>query len=94
MLKCERCSKDYRIRTISENLGKHLCRDCIKHCSICGKGLPSSNWFGQDVSITGGIMASFPATAGIAILQELKRPWVGSGMCNACFWKVQNQSLT
>jgi hypothetical protein len=92
-MKCERCGKEYRIRTISENHGKHFCRDCTKICLVCGKKLPMSNWFGQDASITGAFLASIPATAGIGVLHELRRPWIGSGMCNECFWKQERLTV-
>jgi NAD-dependent SIR2 family protein deacetylase len=85
-LKCERCGKEYRIRTISENRGKHLCRECISHCSVCGVKLPRSNYFGETASLTGTFLGPVAGS-----LRDMRRPWIGSGMCNKCFWKQQNK---
>ena len=83
---CERCGKQYSMRTISENRGKHVCRDCLKLCSVCGKKLPQSNILGQSCSMT---------TAVFGTLQDRRneftqRPWIGSGKCDECYWKEQD----
>jgi len=83
-LKCERCGKQYRMKTISENRGKHYCSDCLKKCSDCGKKIPMSNWFGQTGSVTGAFLGPVAGS-----LRDSRRPWIGSGKCNECFWKEQ-----
>lgn len=83
---CERCGKKYRLRTISENKGKHLCRDCVAHCSVCGKKLPRSNYFGETASIVGAFLGPIGGS-----LRDNRRPHVGSGMCNECFYKEQER---
>lgn len=72
---CDRCGKQYSMRTISENRGKHLCRDCIKTCSICGDKLPMSHWFGQ----------SYRADDFAQSLERQNKPWIGSGICLKCY---------
>jgi hypothetical protein len=79
---CERCGTKYRLRTISENKGKHLCRDCVSHCSVCGKKLPRSNYFGETASITGAFLGPVAGS-----LRDSRRPHIGSGMCIECFYK-------
>jgi hypothetical protein len=78
---CERCGKQYSMRTISENKGRHLCRDCVKSCSICGANLPMSNWLGQTYTVN-PLAHSF---------ERQEKPWIGSGMCMACFNKKIEQ---
>ncbi len=84
--KCERCGKQYRLKTISENKGKHLCFNCVSHCSVCGKKLPRSNYYGETASITGALLG--PAAGS---LRDSRRPHIGSGMCNECFYKKQER---
>jgi hypothetical protein len=83
-LACEKCGKEYRVKTISENRGKHLCKDCISHCSTCGAKLPMANWYGQTGSVTGAFLGPVAGS-----LHDSRRPAIGSGKCNACFWKEQ-----
>lgn len=72
---CERCGKQYSMRTISENRSKHFCRDCVKTCSSCGKQLPMAHWFGQ----------TYTANAFAHSLEKQEKPWVGSGICLECY---------
>ena len=85
-MKCERCGQEYRIRTISENRGKHLCRDCTSHCSVCNNKLPRSNFFGETASITGAFLGPIAGS-----LRDSRIPHIGSGMCNECFYKEQKR---
>jgi len=78
---CERCEKQYRMRTISENRGRFLCHDCIKHCSECGNKLPKAHWFGQSCSITTGLLG----TPNAKRTEYQEKPWIGSGMCMDCY---------
>jgi len=73
---CERCGKEYRLRTIAENRGKYLCSDCLKHCSMCGRKIPTSRWLGQTFTFLG-------------IGQENEPGWVGSGICEECEMRIK-----
>ena len=86
MKTCERCGKEYRFGGIAENRGKHLCRDCTSHCSVCNKSLPRSNCFGETASITGAFLGPIAGS-----LRDSRRPTIGSGMCNECFYKEQEK---
>lgn len=77
---CERCGKEYRFRTISENKGHYLCRECIRHCSKCGKKIPLTNVLGQTFTVL-----NFNP---IQKAYEQQTP-VGSGLCNKCFYEEQ-----
>ncbi len=87
---CERCGKNYTVKTISEKLGKHYCRDCTKHCSVCGRSLPMSNWFGQDASLTGAVFMSTGLGA-LGLSRDMRNASIGSGMCNECFYKEKEK---
>lgn len=84
---CERCGTKYRLRTISENKGTHLCRNCVSHCSSCGIKLPRSNYFGETASITGAFLGPVAGS-----LRDSRRAHIGSGMCNECFYKKQEKN--
>lgn len=83
---CERCGKQYSIRTTSENRGKHICRDCLKLCSTCGKKLPQSNMLGQSCSLTTAVFGTFHDQRN----EFTQKPWIGSGKCDECYWKEQD----
>ena len=80
---CERCGKQYRMSSLSENKGRHLCHDCIQHCSVCGKKLPKALWFGQVCSITQGLIGNVFTQA----KEREEKPWIGSGLCMDCYRK-------
>lgn len=82
---CERCGKQYSIRTISENRGKHLCRDCLQTCSKCGNNLPRSNYLGETASFGTALLGTYGDIQG----ESLRKPWIGSGLCNSCYWGEQ-----
>ena len=83
---CERCGKQYKGRTTSENKGRHLCRDCVTHCSVCGKKLPFAHFFGNNTSITGAFFGNVFTRA-----QEKKdKSWIGSGLCMDC-WRAKEE---
>ncbi len=46
-----------------------------------------SNWFGQDESITGVILNVITIDGTAGTLHDRRKPWVGSGMCNECYFK-------
>lgn len=83
---CERCGKQYRMRTISENRGKFYCPDCLKLCSKCGKKLPRSNYLGETTSLGTAVFGTYKDTQS----EFLQKPWIGSGLCNECYWNEQD----
>jgi len=86
---CERCGKQYRIRTISENKGRHLCRHCIQFCEDCGRKLPQSHRLGQSCSITQAFVGNQLTWA----KEREEKPWIGSGLCMDC-WRAREQKKT
>lgn len=80
---CERCGKQYRMRTISENKGRYYCSDCLKKCLVCGNKLPMRLWFGQTCSVTQGLFGN-PFTQA---KEREEKPWIGSGLCMDCYRK-------
>lgn len=82
---CERCGTQYRVRTISENKGKYLCHNCIGLCSKCGKNLPRSNYLGETASLGTALLGTY----GDIQNESSRKPWVGSGLCNSCYWNEQ-----
>ena len=79
--KCERCGKEYRMRTISENRGEYLRNDCVTHCSVCEKKLPISHRFGEQSSL----FTAFTIPYTEARKEYLEKPWIGSGLCMECY---------
>jgi hypothetical protein len=94
-VKCERCGEEYRVKTLSENRGKHFCHNCVKICQNCGRKLPMERWFGQPCStstaIAAGIFGSIPNQMR-ANQEYLQKPWIGSGLCDACYRSQQKKS--
>jgi len=78
---CERCGKQYRMRTISENKARYFCADCLKKCSVCGNKLPMAHWFGQTCSVTQGFVGNVFTQA----MERQEKPWIGSGLCLPCY---------
>jgi len=80
---CERCGKQYRIKTISENKGRSYCNDCLKKCLVCGKKLPFAHFFGQTSSATQAFFGNVFTQA----KEREEKHWIGSGLCMDCYRK-------
>ena len=80
---CERCGKQYRTKTMSENKGRHYCSDCIKKCLNCGKKLPMDRWFGRTCTVT-QLFFGNPFTRA---KEREEKKWIGSGLCEDCYRK-------
>lgn len=84
---CERCGKQYRAKTMSENKGRHYCKNCISKCLVCGKKLPIARYFGQTASLTQAFFGN-PFTQA---KEREEKPWIGSGLCEDCYRKKTDE---
>lgn len=78
---CERCGAKYRQQTTSESKGRHFCKHCVTHCSVCGEKLPFSNFYGQISSAT----QAFFGNVFTQSKEREEKKWIGSGMCMRCY---------